>query len=67
MTDKILVSYASKYGATAEIAEKIAQLLEQAGLEVELIPVKKVKQIDGYRAVIVRQCGLYREVAQRGG
>jgi menaquinone-dependent protoporphyrinogen IX oxidase len=28
---KVLVAYASKYGATAEIAEKIGQILRQAG------------------------------------
>ena len=32
MDMQVLVAYATKYGATAEIAEKIGQVLRQAGL-----------------------------------
>ena len=32
MDEKVLVTYASKYGATAEIAEKTGETLRQAGL-----------------------------------
>ena len=32
MNTRVLVTYATKYGATAEIAEKIGQALRQAGL-----------------------------------
>jgi menaquinone-dependent protoporphyrinogen IX oxidase len=31
MNDKVLVAYASKYGSTAEIAEKIGDVLQQSG------------------------------------
>ena len=53
MHKKILVTYASKYGATAEIAEKIAQLLSTAGITVELKPVKEVRDISPYAAVVL--------------
>jgi menaquinone-dependent protoporphyrinogen oxidase len=53
MSDKILVAYASKYGSTAEIAEKIGQVLAEAGIESDVLPVKKVKDLTSYRAVIL--------------
>lgn len=53
MNEKILVTYASKYGATAEIAEKIGQVLIQSGLQAEVIPVNKVRDVNAYRAVIL--------------
>jgi menaquinone-dependent protoporphyrinogen IX oxidase len=43
---KVLVAYARKYGATAEIAEKIGQVLTQAGLEVDMLPVERVGELD---------------------
>jgi len=53
MTTKVLVTYATKYGATAEIAEKIGQVLRQAGLEVDVVPVKQVRDLTPYRAVVL--------------
>ncbi len=53
MSDKVLVAYASKHGSTAEIAKKIGEVLAGAGLDVEVQPVKKVKALDPYQAVIV--------------
>jgi menaquinone-dependent protoporphyrinogen oxidase len=50
---KILVTYASKYGATAEIARKIGDVLRQAGLQVDLLPVEDVRDLTPYRAVIL--------------
>ena len=38
----ILVAYASKYGATAEIAEKIGEVLRQSSLDVSVLSVEKV-------------------------
>ncbi len=53
MDNKVLVVYASKYGATAEIAEKIGEILRQADLQVDVLPVKKVKDVKGYRAIVM--------------
>ncbi len=53
MDQQILVAYASKYGATAEIAEKIGETLTQAGLKVDVLPVKRVKSLEAYAAVVL--------------
>ncbi len=53
MDTNILVTYASKYGATAEIAEKIGEVLRKANFQVDVLPVDKVKDPDPYQAVIV--------------
>lgn len=53
MAGKVLVAYASKYGATAEIAERIGQVLQQEGLQVDVLPVKKVKSPADYGAFVI--------------
>lgn len=53
MDKKVLVAYASKYGATAEIAEKIGEVLKQGGLNVDIIPVKEVTRPGEYAAVVL--------------
>ena len=49
----VLITYASKYGATAEIAQKINDVLSKAGVPTELVPVKQVKDLSSYTAVIL--------------
>jgi menaquinone-dependent protoporphyrinogen oxidase len=53
MTEKILVAYASKYGATQEIAEAIAGHLHQAGLTVDARPADEVDSLKDYQAVVL--------------
>lgn len=53
MEIRILVTYASKYGATAEIAEKIGQLLRQEDLQADVLPVNRVGNLTRYKAVII--------------
>ena len=50
---RVLVSVATKYGATAEIAQTIAAVLGEHGVEVAVLPPEQVKGIDGYDAVVV--------------
>jgi len=53
MAEKILVVYASKYGATAEIAGKIGSVLRQEGLEADVMPVDQLKDLKPYTAVVL--------------
>jgi menaquinone-dependent protoporphyrinogen oxidase len=53
MSKNVLIAYASKHGATAEIAEKIAERLASANLSVKTLPVKQVKDLSLYDAVVL--------------
>ena len=53
MADRVLVAFATKYGATAEIAERIGQVLNDAGLTIDVVPVHRVKDLEPYKAVIL--------------
>ena len=52
MNDKILVTFASRNGSTAGVAEAIGKTLAESGLQVDVIPLKEVKELSPYRAVI---------------
>ena len=51
--DKILVAYATKYGSTEKIAEKIGEVLIQAELPTDVIRVDRVRDLTQYKAVIL--------------
>ena len=53
METKILMAYASKYGSTQEVAEAIAATLGERGLSVDLQPLRKVRTLAGYGAVVL--------------
>lgn len=53
MSKKILVAYASKYGSTQEIAEKIGDVLAKTGLLVDMMGVERVTNLKQYDAVIL--------------
>jgi menaquinone-dependent protoporphyrinogen oxidase len=50
---RVLVTAATKYGATAELAAAIVAVLDEHGLEATVLPPEQVKGIDGYDAVVV--------------
>ena len=53
MENKVLVAYASKYGATKQIAEKIGEVMRQAGLSADVLPAEQVKDPSAYQAVVL--------------
>ena len=53
MDIQVLVAYATKYGATAEIAEKIGQVLDKAGVRTEVLPADRVGDLSPYTAVVL--------------
>lgn len=66
METKILVTYASKYGATEGIAENIAQTLDSSGLQVDILPINQVTSLAPYKAVVLGSAiymGLWRKKA----
>ena len=50
---KILVTAASKHGATTEIAEAIAATIREAGLDVDAVPPEDVAELAAYDAVVL--------------
>jgi len=53
MSDRILVAYATRYGSTREVAEGIAATLRDGGAAVDVQSAERVRDLDGYRAVVV--------------
>lgn len=50
---RVLVVYASRHGATAGIADRIAGRISESGLEAESLDVTKVGDMAGYDAFVV--------------
>jgi len=53
MDKRVLVTYASKHGGTAEIAIKVGEVLKGIGLAVDVVSVKQVKNLESYGAVVL--------------
>ncbi len=50
--NEILVTYASRAGSTAGVAEAIGKTLAENGVPVDVRPMETVKDLDQYRAVV---------------
>ncbi len=55
----ILVTYASRHGATQGIAERIAHTLRELGEYVEVRPIATVGDVEGYQAIVVGAAAYY--------
>lgn len=67
METQVLVAYASKYGATKEIAEKIGEALRQAGLRADVLQANLVKDLTPYKGVVLGSAvyiGMWRKEAK---
>lgn len=53
---KVLVTYASKAGSTAEVAQAIGEVLRGKGLSVDVKQIAHVTDVSGYQAVLVGSC-----------
>jgi menaquinone-dependent protoporphyrinogen oxidase len=68
METRVLVAYGSKYGATAEIAEKIGEVLGQEGVPAGVMSAGEVGNLSPYRAVVLGSAvyiGRWRKEAAR--
>lgn len=52
MSQKILVTYASRTGSTVGVAEAIGKTLIEGGAQVDVLPMKEVTDLSAYRAVV---------------
>jgi len=50
---RILVTYATMAGSTAEVAQTIAEELAGSGLQVEILPINEVESLAGFDGVVV--------------
>jgi len=53
MSSQVLVGYATRYGSTQEVAEAIAATLREGGLDVDVQPLREVRTLEGYGAVVL--------------
>lgn len=53
MVPMVLVTYATRYGSTAEVAQAVAETLNSGGISSICKPIPAVKQVDEYRALVL--------------
>jgi menaquinone-dependent protoporphyrinogen oxidase len=53
MSTSVLVGYATRYGSTQEVAEAVAATLRECGLAVDIQPMREVRSLAGYSAVVL--------------
>jgi len=53
MSNSILVTYATRFGSTEEVAEAIAEALRERGQAVDCLTMDTVQGLSGYRAILI--------------
>jgi menaquinone-dependent protoporphyrinogen oxidase len=53
MPTTVLAGYATRYGSTKEVAEAIASVLREYGLMADLKPLREIRTIEGYNAIVM--------------
>jgi menaquinone-dependent protoporphyrinogen oxidase len=51
--NRVLVTYASMAGSTAEVAQAVAEELSKCGWQVDVLPLEQVKDLQAYDGVVV--------------
>jgi menaquinone-dependent protoporphyrinogen oxidase len=52
LKQKILVTYASRFGSTKDVAQAIGKTLSEAGADVDVLPMSRVNELSMYKAVV---------------
>ena len=53
MDKRLLIAYGTKAGSTKEVAQAIAEEMQNAGAHVDIKPVEDVKTVEGYDAIVL--------------
>ena len=53
MKPSVLVTFATRYGSTREVAQSIADTLKESGIEVDFQPIREVRSVEKYQAVVL--------------
>jgi menaquinone-dependent protoporphyrinogen oxidase len=51
--NKILVTYATMAGSTAEVAQVVGEEITKSGLQVDVLPLNEIKDLEAYGGVVV--------------
>ena len=51
--NKILVTYATNSGSTAEVAKAIMEEIQKSGVQVELHPIAEVRELASYSGIVL--------------
>jgi len=52
MSDRTLVTYASRTGTTRGVAEAIGKTLAEDGIQVDVLPMQDIKDLSPYQAIV---------------
>jgi menaquinone-dependent protoporphyrinogen oxidase len=53
MKPSALVTFATRYGSTREVAQSIADALQKGGIEIDFQPISEVHSVEKYQAVVL--------------